>query len=168
MASIAPGLGGTFKQRSLEGRLLEVLLFVALAEADDSTNPEFVKGIKGGIDTEKKVFKGTYSLPAQETTNEAGELVLKARSYLQGLTIEPGSDNPTFKSLRPEAYVLEVLKRLQATERNPAKNPQNKRCVKGVFDSDLELYQGSFELPITLGLGIDGAIVVFAQEYLET
>ncbi|HEY9696751.1 MAG TPA: hypothetical protein V6D10_05780 [Trichocoleus sp.] len=167
MSSIAPGLGGTFKQRSIEGRLLEVLFFMALAEADDHTNPEYIKGVKGSVDSEKKVFSGNYSIPAQESTNESGEIVIKAVPYLQGISIEPGADNPTFKSLRPEAYLLEVLKRIQFLERNPAKNPQQKRAIRGTYDSDLELYQGSFELPITIALGTDGAIVIFAKEYLD-
>lgn len=167
MASISSGLGGTFKQRTLEGRLLEVAIFMALAESDEHTNPDFIKGVKCSIDSDRKVFTGTYSIQAHESSNESGEIVIKAVPYLQGISIEPGSDNPTFKSVRPESYLLEVLKRLQSLERNPAKNPQQKRCIKGTYDSDLQIYSGSFELPITIGLGIDGVIVAFAQEYLD-
>lgn len=168
MAAIAPGLSGTFKQRTIEGRLLESLLFVVLSESNERTNPENLTTVRGSFDSEKMLFVGSYAIPTIESSDKEGNLVLKAKNHLQGLSIDPGLDNPTFRSTRPEAYVLEVLKRVQDWERNPGKNPRMSKNVTGNYDSDLQLYSGTFAIPVQMGLSSDGTISIFAVEYLET
>ncbi|HEY9657738.1 MAG TPA: hypothetical protein V6C65_04675 [Allocoleopsis sp.] len=168
MATIAPGTGGTFKTTTAEGRSLEVLMFVQIAESNSSNNPENQNGVDGSINTETNLFEGTFRLPANQTINGNGELVIAAIPYLVGLTITPGGDNPTFKSTNPIAYLLEVLMYLQALERNPAKNASNRNYITGTYNSDSGLYQGSFRIPIVIGLAPDGSIAVTADQYLST
>ncbi len=168
MANIAPGLGGTFKTSTAEGRALEVLMFVSLAEQQESTNPENQRNIQGSVNTSERVFEGTYRLPASQTISPTGELTISAVSYLTGLPVNPGTDNPTFKSLRSEAYLLEVLMYLQFLERNPAKNTNRLNVITGTYNSDTEQYAGTFRLPIQVGLAPDGSISVTAIPYLQT
>lgn len=167
MANINPGLSGTFKQRSLEGRLLEILMFTVLCEKDDAVNPENRHTVTAAFDADQNVFRGTYAIPADEVADGDGNILLKAKSHLQGLDIDPGLDNPTFKSKRPEAYLLEVLKRVQLLEKNPAKNAKGVKRITGKYDSDREMYEGSFDIPVQLGLASDGSIVIFAVPYLD-
>lgn len=167
MANINPGLGGTFKQRSLEGRLLEILMFIVLSEKDDSVNPENRRTVTSYFDADRNVFQGTFSIPADEIPDAEGNIVIKAKNHLQGLEIDCGVDNPTFKSKRPENYALEVLKRVQALEKNPAKNTTGTKRITGKYDSDREMYEGNFEIPVQLGLTSDGSITIFAVPYLD-
>lgn len=168
MANIAPGLSGTFKASTAEGRALEVLIFMQLAEQVLENNPENLNIIEGSINTETKRLEGIYKIPAAQTINASGELVISAKSFIQGLSITPGENNPTFKSVRPESYLLEVLMYLQFLERMPSNNPSLKNYITGTFNSDTELYQGSFTLPIQYGLAGDGTVAISADPYLQT
>lgn len=168
MAAIAPGLGGTFKQSTAEGRALEVLVFLQLAEKGSANNPDSRNNVSGSFDEDEGVYTATYAIPATQTVNNQGQLVLSASPYLQGVEIDPGSDNPTFKSTVPEAYLLEVLMYLQNLERNPAKNPQNRNAVTGNYNSDTGIFSGVVALPVTLSLAADGSISISAQAYLST
>lgn len=168
MANIAPGLGGTFKTSTAEGRAIEALMFCQLAEKDLANNPNGDDNISGTINLESLFFEGTYRLPVDQVIGTDGTLILTATSYLVGLTINPGSDNPTFKSTTPERYLLEVLMYLQGFERNALKNPQGLNAISGSYNSDLALYQGGFQIPIAIGMGSNGSIEINASPYLLT
>lgn len=71
------------------------------------------------------------------------------------------------KATTAEGLALEVLMRLQALERTPAKNPDNRNFVTGSYNSDTGVFSGSFSFPCTQTLdGTTGALIVSAQEYL--
>ncbi len=168
MAAIAPGTGGSFKSSTAEGRAIEAIVFLQLAEQMEVNNPQSTNGISGAFDTEEKTFQGTYSIPASQTINGDGQLVIAAVPYLDGVAVVPGGDNPTFKSTVPEAYLLECLMYLQGLERNPVKNPQGRNNIVGTYDSDRAIYSGSFSIPVQPQLTTDGGIRFEAVPYLTT
>jgi len=168
MANIAPGLGGTFKQSTAEGRALESLIFLQLAEKTSNNNPDGRNAVNGTFDDEQGLYTAVYSLPATQVINTQGQLVITASPFLVGLTINPGDDNPTFKSTVPEAYLLEVLMYVQNLERTPAKNPQNRNAVTGNYNSDTGVFAGTVALPVSFSLATDGTIAIAAQPYLQT
>lgn len=168
MANISPGLGGTFKQSTAEGRALEVLVYLQLAEKSTPSNPDSINNVSGSFDEEEGTYTASYSIPATQTINSQGQLVLTVSPYLQGVVIDPGADNPTFKSTVPEAYLLEVLMYLQSLERNTTKNPQNINAVTGTYNSDTGIFSGIVVLPVSLSLAADGSLAINAQTYLAT
>lgn len=145
---------------------MEVLIYAQLQELDPTKNPSDRNYVLGSIDTDGLFFSGTYALPAIQSLSDDGSLRIVAIPYLQGVSVIPGTNAPTFKSELLESYLLEVLMYLQITEKQTAKNPLNRNYITGSFNSDTDVYQGSFNLPVDISISPAGSIVVDAQEYL--
>lgn len=167
MVAIAAGSLGTFKAVTAEGRALEALVFLQNLERVTANNPNDFNGVVANFDTEELLFSGTYTLPATQQIAVGGVLQISASPYLQNNVVAPGGDAPTFVSTTAEAYALEVLMYLQFLERQPTRNPQNKNCVTGSFNSDTGIYQGSFNFPISVALDTSGKVEISATEYLS-
>lgn len=167
MATVTPGTGGTIKSTTAEGQAIEALIYLQSRETLIDANPQQEDRITGAFDTDLKTFSGNFRIPASQTINTAGNLVIQATPYLNGGLFSPGSDG-TFKSLTIEAYVLEVLMYLQVLELTPAKNPQNRNFVTGTFNADTGQYTGTFNFPVSISLLSDGSVKFQAEEYLLT
>lgn len=168
MVAISAGTQGLFKSVTAEGRAIEALVYLQNLERNTTNNPDGFNALTGSFDTEEGVFSGTYSLPAVQQIAVGGVLQIQASTYLQSSTVAPGGDSPTFVSTRAEAYVLEVLMYLQFLERQPSRNPQNRNYVTGTFNSDTGIYQGTFNLPITITLDAEGKPLITATEYISS
>ncbi|OLP19816.1 hypothetical protein BST81_03540 [Leptolyngbya sp. 'hensonii'] len=167
MATITPGTGGTFKSVTAEGQAIEALIYLQDRENTTTANPNGEDRLDGNFDTDLRTFSGQFRIPASQSINGSGQLVIQAVPYLNGGAFTPGSDG-TFKSTAIEAFVLEVLMYLQVLESTPAKNPNNRNYVTGTFNADTGIYTGSFSLPIAFALAEDGSVKIQAVEYLLT
>lgn len=165
MVAITPGTSGTFQAATAEGRALEILAFIQLNENLAANNPDNRNNVTAAIDTDELLLSGTFSIPATQAITPDGTLTITASAYLVNAAILPGSNSPTFKSTLPERYLLEVLMFIQGLERVAARNPQSRNGVTGNYNSDTGLYQGSFNLPVTLAL-VAGKLEIQATEYL--
>lgn len=166
MAVITPGSGGTCKSTTAEGQLHEVLTFIALKQANTTTNPEGAINVIGAHNQRDLVFTGTYRFSVIQTIGSGGAIVLTADSYLAGPNFYPGTGG-TFSGNTPEKYALEVLMYLQLRESNEALNPQNRNFISGTYNSDSQTYQGAFTVPVSLSIAPDsGAVLYEAVPYL--
>ena len=166
MASIRPGTLGTFKASTAEGRALEIISFLQLQESDPAKNPNEVNAIVASIDFEDSYYRGSFTVPAEQSITINGLLTIAATPFLQGVLISAGGDDPTFKSAIPERYLLEVLMYLQGLERSSAHNPQSQNNIQGSYNSDSGLYQGTFQIPVTFALTDSGGLLAQAIPYL--
>ncbi len=164
MATITPGTAGTFTSTTAEGQALEAIIWLQQREASDAANPNGENRIDGSIDIDLATFAGTFRIPATQSLNNQGQLILAASTYLSSGVFTPGSGG-TFKSTTIEGYVLEVLMYLQILELQPAKNPQSRNYVTGSYNSDTRVYTGTFNFPVSLAL-VNGSIQTSASEYL--
>lgn len=166
MATITPGTGGTIKQATIEGQVIEVLTLLQLTETDSSKNSSGRNVITLNINLNTNEFVASFVLPVNQTFNSDGSIKLSAQTFLTGVTFAPGTGG-TYKSTALEAYTLEVLMALQAQEKISAKNPQGRNLISGAFDSETGLYSGALNLPITYSLN-NGLIQLSPVEYLLT
>lgn len=167
MASITPGTGATFTVATAEGQAIAALNFLNKRENTAEANPNGEDRIDGSFDTDLMTFAGNFRLPATQSLNSLGQLVISATPYVSSGAFVPGTGG-TFKSETIEGYVLEVLMYLQNLELQSAKNPNNRNYITGSYNSDSRLYSGTFSLPITQEIGADGTVSFAAVEYLLT
>lgn len=166
MATVTPGTGGTIKSTTAEGQAHEILSFIALKQQSEVTNPGQVFNVLGGHDQQALTYSGTYQFSVAQTIAAGGALTLTANTYLIGTAFQEGTGG-TFSGNSPERYALEVLMYLQTLERNPALNPSNRNFITGTYNSDTGLYQGSFSLPVILGIDAGSGVVNYgADPYL--
>lgn len=166
MATVTPGVGGTIKSTTAEGQAHEILSFISLKQNSEVTNPGQVTNVLGSHDQQALLFSGTYQFSVTQSIDGSGNLNLSTNPYLIGAGFQEGSGG-TFKGNSPEKYALEVLMYLQNLERDPAKNPSNRNYVTGTYNSDTGLYQGSFSLPVIMGIDAASGVVNYgADPYL--
>lgn len=166
MASVTPGTGGTIKSTTAEGQAHEILSFISLKQLSEVTNPGQVSNVLAGHDQQALLFNGTYQFSVSQAIDGSGNLTLSVNPYLVGAGFQEGSAG-TFKGNSPEKYALEVLMYLQSLERDPSKNPSSRNYVTGTYNSDTGLYQGSFSLPVILGINASTGVVNYgADPYL--
>lgn len=166
MASVTPGVDGTCKSSTAEGHLHEVLTFIALKQAQTLTNPSGITNVTGSHNQQSLVYAGTYRFTVSQSISAEGALVLTAESYLVGTNFMPGTGG-TFKGNTPEKYALEVLMHLQGLEQDPALNPQNRNFISGTYNSDNQRYEGSYSIPVILGVdAVSGVVNYGANPYL--
>lgn len=167
MAGITPGTGATIGAVTAEAQAIAALCWLNQRENLPSANTTGRDGVNATFDIDLLVFSGNYSIPANQTINGSGQLIIVAESYVNGGAFVPGSDG-TFKSQTIEAYVLETLMYLQVLELQPSKNPNNRNFVTGNYSADARAYTGTFSIPITLIIEADGSSKFVAVEYLLT
>ncbi|MBD1899265.1 hypothetical protein NDI44_08675 [Trichocoleus sp. DQ-A3] len=81
---------------------------------------------------------------------------------MSGLT---GDD---LKATTAEGLALEALMKLQALERTPAKNPDNRNFVTGTYNSDTGVFSGTYSFPVIQTIdATTGNLTLVADEYLE-
>lgn len=166
MASVTPGTGGTIKSTTAEGQAHEILSFISLKQLSDVINPGQVSNVLATHDQQARTFSGTYQFSVSQAIDGGGSLTLSANSYLVGPGFQEGTGG-TFKGNTPEKYALEVLMYLQNLERTPALNPSSRNFVTGTYNSDTGLYQGSFSLPVIMGIDASSGVVNYgADPYL--
>lgn len=166
MATVTPGTGGTIKSTTAEGQAHEILSFISLRQLSEVTNPGQVTNVLANHDQQALLFSGTYQFSVSQAIDGNGGLVLSVNPYLVGSAFQEGSGG-TFKGNSPEKYALEVLMYLQNLERTPASNPSSRNYVTGTYNSDTGLYQGSFSLPVILGIDAGSGVVNYgADPYL--
>jgi hypothetical protein len=158
MTAIIPGSGASISAATLEGQLLELAVFLKIAEQSPSKNPNSRNFIGITFNLSTLIASITFSLPASPGVNSA-------TPYLQNTGFTPGSGG-TFLSANPEAYFMELVTALQINEANTAKNPALANNVSAVYDSDEQLFDGTATLPIEVSLQLDGSIKTIADEYL--
>jgi hypothetical protein len=166
MATITPGTGGTIKQTTIEGQVIETITLLQLMESDASKNANNRNAITLSINTNTREFVASFVVPVEQSFNTDGSIKLAASPYLTGVTFATGTGG-TYKSTTLEAYCLEVLMALQAQELLTAKNPQAKNLVSASYDSETGLYSGALNLPISYTLN-NGILTVSPVEYLLT
>lgn len=167
MATITPGTGGSLTSNTAEGQAVEALIYLQSRELNTAANPSGEDRITASIDIDVQTLTGSYRLPAVQSINSQGQLVIAAQSYLSGGGFTPGAGG-TFKSTSIEAYVLEALMYLQFLEAQPQKNPQARNFVQGSYNADSATYSGTFSLPVSISLAAGGKIEIQANEYLQT
>lgn len=166
MASVTPGLGGTCKSTTAEGQLHEVLTFIALKQANTTTNPEGATPITGSHNQQSLVYSGRYRFSVIQAIGAGGSIVLTADSFLVGPNFYPGTGG-TFSGNTPEKYALEVLMYLQLLESDGALNPQNRNFITGTYNIDNRVYEGAFTVPVSLSIAPDSGHVLYeAVPYL--
>jgi hypothetical protein len=165
MTAIIPGSGASISAATLEGQLLELAVFLKIAEQSPSKNPNSRNFIGITFNLSTLIASITFSLPASPGVNSSGQLLTTATPYLQNTGFTPGSGG-TFLSANPEAYFMELVTALQINEANTAKNPALANNVSAVYDSDEQLFDGTATLPIEVSLQLDGSIKTIADEYL--
>lgn len=168
MATIQPGTDGTFKSTTAEGRLIEAACFLRLQEADSTRNPNGLSAVIGDFSINSNEFSGSYSLACTQGLSASGSLSIVAKNYLVGVPFSPGTGTPTFKSTTIEAYLLEIIGYLQFLEADSTKNPNSLNQITGTYNADTEVYSGSFAIPVSIDVGIDGSVKFAAVEYLTT
>lgn len=168
MATIQTGSGETFKTTTAEGRLIECICFIRQQELDTAKNPNEQNAVIGDFSIGTFEFSGTFNIPCTAQLTTTGSISIVAAPYLSGVTFNPGSGTPSFKSSTVEGYLLEVVTYIQALEANTTKNPQGLNNVTGNYNSDTGIYSGTFAIPITLLIGSSGEASFAAQEYLLT
>lgn len=166
MATITPGTGGTIKNSTIEGQVIETITLLQLMESDSSKNSSGRNAITMSLNLNTNEFVSSFVLPVAQSFNADGSIKLAAQPYLTGVTFAAGTGG-TYKSATLEAYALEVLMALQFQEQITAKNPNNRNLITGAFDSDTGLYSGAFNLPIAYALDT-GTIEITPVEYLLT
>lgn len=166
MATIQAGSGETFKSSTAEGRLIEAVCFLRLAELDIAKNPGEINGVIGEFSIADLSFTGQYNLPCSQSLTTVGALSIAASPYLQNTGFSQGTGSPTFKSSTIEAYLLEILSYLQVLESDSTKNPEQINNVSGTFNSDTNIYSGTFSIPVQLVLDGVGKATFQAVEYL--
>jgi hypothetical protein len=166
MASVTPGTGGTIKSTTAEGQLMEIMTFISQKQASLVTNPSEVINVTGSHDQQALLYSGTYQFSVTQALAANGSLTLTAATYLVGTAFQEGTDG-TFKSNSPEGYALEVLMYLQAKEQDGNSNPNSRNYITGTYNSDTGIYQGSFSIPVILGLDAATGVVNYgANPYL--
>lgn len=166
MTTVTPGTGGTIKSTTAEGQAHEILSFISLKQSSEVTNPGQVTNVLGVHDQQALIFSGTYQFSVSQVIDGTGNLTLSVNPYLIGAGFQVGTGG-TFKGNSPEKYALEVLMYLQNLERNPTLNPSNRNFIAGTYNSDTGLYQGSFSLPVIMGIDAGSGIVNYgADPYL--
>lgn len=165
MATAIAGTGGTFKSNTVEGQALEAIEALVTSELNSTANPDGLTGVTLSYNRRSLLASGTFDLPASQTIDGNGSLILTATNYLTGVTVTPGT-NGTFKSTTLPGYVLEVLMKLQLLEQTTANNPNNRNLVTGSFNSETGKYAGNWAIPFTAATQADGAILFTATEYL--
>lgn len=166
MATVTPGTGGTIKSTTAEGQLHEIISFISQKQASISTNPSEAINVSANHDQQALLFSGTYQFSVSQTIGANGALTLTVNSYLVGTAFQVGTSG-TFKSNSPEGYALEVLMYLQNRELNASFNPNNRNYITGSYNSDTGLYQGSFSIPVILGIdAVSGVVNYGANPYL--
>jgi hypothetical protein len=166
MATVTPGTGGTIKSTTAEGQLHEIMSFLSINQASIGTNPSEATNVSCSHDQQALLFSGTYQFSVAQTIAANGSLTLAVNPYLVGTAFQEGSGG-TFKSNTPEGYALEVLMYLQNRELNPSFNPNNRNNITGSYNSDTGLYQGSFSIPVILGIdAVSGVVNYGANPYL--
>lgn len=167
MATIQAGTTETFKSLTAEGRLIETVCFMRLAELDTAKNPDELNSVLGDFSITDMAFTGTYNIPCSQSLTGTGALSIVANAYLLNTGFTPGTGTPTFKSAAIEGYLLEVLSYLQALEADVSKNPTGVNNIAGTFNSDTNVYSGSFVIPVQLSLDTTGKSTFTAVEYLQ-
>lgn len=166
MATITPGTGGTIVSTTAEGQAHEILSWISWKQANSSVNPSGVTNVTGTHDQQDLIFTGTYSFSVTQAIDPTGSLKLDAKTYLVGSGFQVGTGG-TFKGNSPEKYCLEVLMFLQALEASSTTNPNNRNFVTGTYNSDTQIYQGSFSIPVILGVSTATGVVNYgANPYL--
>ncbi|WOD37370.1 hypothetical protein [Nodosilinea sp. E11] len=166
MATVTPGTGGTIKSTTAEGQAHEILSFISLKQLSTVVNPGQVENVLGSHDQQAQTFSGTYQFSVSQAIDGNGNLTLSANSYLVGAGFQEGTGG-TFKGNTPEKYALEVLMYLQNLERTPALNPSSRNFVTGTYNSDTGVYQGSFNIPVIMGIDATSGVVSYgADPYL--
>lgn len=166
MASVTAGTGGTIKSTTAEGQLMEIVSFISQKQAIENNNPGLINNVFATHDQQQLTFAGTYNLPVSLSIGSGGVIELAAVTYLVGTAFQVGT-NGTFLANSPEGYLLEVLMYLQGLEQQPTLNPNSRNFVTGTYNSDTGRYQGSFTIPVILGIdGASGVINYGANPYL--
>jgi hypothetical protein len=166
MASVTPGVDGTIKSTTAEGQAHEILSFISLKQLSEVTNPGLVSNVLASHDQQALLFSGSYQFSVSQAIDLSGNLTLSVNPYLVGPGFQEGTGG-TFKGNTPEKYALEVLMYLQSLELNPTLNPSSRNNITGTYNSDTGLYQGSFSLPVILGIdAVTGIVNYGADPYL--
>ena len=165
MATIQAGTGETFKSTTAEGRLIEAVCFLRLCELNIEKNPTEINSVLGDFSIADSTFTGQFNIPCLQTLTEAGSLAVSAAPYLLNTGFAAGA-NGTLKSATIEAYLLEIVSYLQVLENTPVKNPEGLNNVSGTFNSDTNIYSGTFAIPVQLVLDAVGKATFQAVEYL--
>jgi hypothetical protein len=165
MTTINLGANGSFKSVKAEALLLEVITYIQDKElnvSSNSTNKDFVQ-ITYNLNNMTAV--GSFSIPAVQSINDAGQVVTSGSDYLQGIIFTPG-DGGTFKSLSLSQYFLEIVTYLQIREADLTLNPQNENNIFSSYDADDKIFSGTITLPLTVSFDDLGQPVITAKEYL--
>jgi hypothetical protein len=165
MTSISLGANSSFKSVSGEALLLEVITYMQnkeLSVASNSTGKDFVQ-ITYNLNNMTAV--GSFTIPAVQSINDAGQVVTSGSDYLQGITFTPG-DGGTFKSVGLSQYLLEIVTFLQIKEADPLVNTQNENNIFSSYDADDKIFSGNILLPLIVSFDDLGHPVITAKEYL--
>ncbi len=165
MATIIAGTGSSFKSSTAEGLLLEVITYLQNQELNIYTNPLNKDFIKLSYGLDKMSATGSFSIPAIQSIDSSGQIIVSGSKYLENITFTPG-DGGTFKSPTLSQYFLEIVTYLQIKESNPSTNPQSENNIFSSYDADDKIFSGSIALPLTVYFDELGHPVITAKEYL--
>ena len=165
MAAITPSENGTFSGDTAEKVIFQALVWWGLQEENKALNPlgeEYFTGSKN-TDTDNKFFEGSWKLPGVFTPKP---LIITAGIIYQGLTFAPGTGG-TFTGATPEAYTLEVLLWLIQRQNDTSNyNPDKFDYIKGQYDANSGMWEGTFKLPYQTILLPNGGTQDIARAYL--
>jgi hypothetical protein len=165
VTTINLGANSFFKSVTAEALLLEVITYIQdkeLSLSSNSTNKDFVQ-ITYNLNNMTAV--GSFTIPAIQSINDAGQVVTSGSDYLQGITFTPG-DGGTFKSTTLSQYFLEIVTYLQIKEADLLVNTQNENNIFSSYDADDKIFSGNITLPLTISFDDLGRPVITAKEYL--
>ncbi len=165
MATITPGSGATIISPTLEGQIMECLVFMELAESDSSKNPQIRDQVQVSWSNSTS-FNASYTIAGTQAIDNTGRPSFTPTPYLT-TTFSAGSGG-TFKSVTVEAYLLELLTRAEIWEGNSSKNTSSASNISGQFDTNTATWTWSIFLNTTLSLSGDGTARIVAKEYLAT
>ena len=165
MVSIVVGAGSTFKSTSAEELLLEVITYLQNQELNISTNSLNKDLIKLSYSLDTMIATSSFSIPAIQSIDSSGQIIVSGSDYLQNITFTPGNSG-TFKSLTLSQYFLEIVTFLQIKESNPSVNPQSENNIFSSYDADDKIFSGTISLPLIVSFDDFGHPVITAKEYL--
>lgn len=165
MAIIAVGNEATIKSPTLEGQILETLVFIKLMELFPGKNPNNKNSVSGNYNVANSSFSGSFTIPIVPTVNPNGSTSYTGENYFANVTFTSGMGG-TFKSNDPISYLLELITYAQILEADTTKNPTQADNISSNIDGNSRTCTGDVDLPIIISISANGQQQIVAKEYL--
>lgn len=178
MATITPGSGATITADSAEKFLAAAIWLIQSLENNPVRNPSAINNVTGGMSDDSQSMTASCNFFAAVTDDSNGNAVFTSLDYLTTPSGGSAHWNPgtggTIQSNTIQGAIFEIVRLIDNLENQPAKNPQNKKCVSYTINS-ASLGSGTANVnvsisintfPLTTTQAPNGTQTVVGQNYL--